>query len=83
GEEVPPAVELKYIDQVRRQFYPGLLDVPDPVSEENFKNYGSSTTPTLVLIDRRGIVRLYHPGNLTYQEIRAGIDALLAPAKSG
>jgi thiol-disulfide isomerase/thioredoxin len=58
-EDVPPADETKYIDQVRQQFYPNL---PVPLSEENFKMYGASTTPTIVLIDRKGIVRLYHPG---------------------
>jgi thiol-disulfide isomerase/thioredoxin len=77
GNEVPPALELKYIDRIRHDFYSGLLDVPVPVSEENFKRYGSSTTPTLVLIDRHGIVRLYHPGNLSYEALRTHIDALL------
>src|SRR5579862_5836422 len=43
GEEAGPAVELKYIDEVRHKFYPELLDMPAPVSEENFKNYGAST----------------------------------------
>jgi hypothetical protein len=82
GEEAPPAAELQYIDQIRHEFYADLLDVPVPVSEENFKSYGSSSTPTLVLIDRRGIVRLYHPGNLSYEELRSQIEALLAPAKT-
>ncbi|MGH9664546.1 MAG: TlpA family protein disulfide reductase, partial [Bryobacteraceae bacterium] len=76
GGEVPPTLELKYIDRIRHEFYSRLLEVPVPVSEENFKRYGSSTTPTLVLIDRRGIVRLYHPGNLSYEALRADIDAL-------
>ncbi|HLJ18122.1 MAG TPA: TlpA disulfide reductase family protein [Bryobacteraceae bacterium] len=80
GDEVPPELELKYIDRIRHEFYSGLLDVPVPVSQENFKNYGSSTTPTLVLIDRRGIVRLYHPGNLSYEALRADIDALVSPS---
>jgi len=76
GEEAGPAEETKYIDQVRRQFYSGVLDVPAPISEANFKNYGASTTPTLVLIDRQGIVRLYHPGNMTLEELRAAINRL-------
>lgn len=77
GEEAGPAEELKYIDQVRHQYYPELLDVPVPVSAENFKNYGASTTPTLVLIDRHGIVRLYHPGNMTIEELRAALDKIV------
>jgi thiol-disulfide isomerase/thioredoxin len=76
GEEAGPAEELKYIDQVRRTYYPNLLDVPAPVSEENFKNYGASTTPTLVIIDRRGIVSLYHPGVMTLDELRAALNRI-------
>jgi len=76
GEEAGPAAEIKYIDDVRHKFYHDLLDVPAPVSEENFKNYGASTTPTLVLIDRQGIVRLYHPGAMTLEELRAAINRL-------
>ncbi len=76
GEEAGPADELKYIDEVRHKFYPDLLNVPAPISEENFKNYGASTTPTLVLIDRQGIVRMYHPGRMTLEEIRAALNKL-------
>jgi thiol-disulfide isomerase/thioredoxin len=76
GEEAGPAEELKYIDEVRHKFYPELLNIPAPISEENFKNYGASTTPTLVLIDRQGIVRLYHPGAMTLEELRAALNKL-------
>ncbi|HUA18408.1 MAG TPA: TlpA disulfide reductase family protein [Bryobacteraceae bacterium] len=74
GEEAGPAQELKYIEQIRHQYYADLLDVPAPVSEANFRNYGASTTPTLVLIDRHGIVRLYHPGAMTLDELRAALN---------
>ena len=76
GEEVGPAEELKYIDQVRHQYYSDLLSAPAPVSDENFKNYGASTTPTFVLIDKRGIVRVYHPGRMTIEELRAAVEKL-------
>ncbi len=76
GEEAGPAEELKYIDEVRHKFYADLLNVPAPISDENFKNYGASTTPTLVLIDRQGIVRMYHPGRMTLEEIRAALNKL-------
>ena len=78
GEEAPPAVELKYIEQIRRQFYYGLVNAPAPVSEENFRRWGVSTTPTLALVDRQGIVRIYHPGAMTYEELRREIQAVLA-----
>jgi len=74
GDEAPPAAELKYIEQIRHQYYSDLLAVPAPVSEANFRNYGASTTPTLVLIDRRGIVRVYHPGAMTLDELRAALN---------
>jgi thiol-disulfide isomerase/thioredoxin len=76
GEEAGPEQELKYMEQIRHQYYADLLDVPAPVSEANFRNYGASTTPTLVLIDRRGIVRVYHPGAMTLDELRAALDRL-------
>jgi thiol-disulfide isomerase/thioredoxin len=74
GDEAGPADELKYMEQIRHQYYADLLNVPAPVSEANFRNYGASTTPTLVLIDRRGIVRLYHPGAMTIVELRAALN---------
>ena len=76
GEEAGPADETKYIEEVRRKFYSDLLNVPAPISEDNFKNYGASTTPTVVLIDRQGIVRLYHPGTMSLEELRAALNRL-------
>jgi thiol-disulfide isomerase/thioredoxin len=74
GDEASPADELKYIEQIRHQYYADLLSVPAPLSEANFRNYGASTTPTLVLVDRQGIVRLYHPGAMTLDELRAALN---------
>ena len=73
SDHVTPAEELNYIDAVRHRFYADLIGATAPVSEENFRNYGASTTPTLVLIDRSGIVRLYHPGAMTLGELRAAL----------
>jgi thiol-disulfide isomerase/thioredoxin len=77
GQDAAPAVEKKYIETVRRQFYAALGDVPVPLSNANFLKYGASTTPTLVLIDSAGVVRLYHPGNLSGPDLAARIQALL------
>lgn len=74
GDEASPADEMKYIEQIRHQYYADLLSLPAPVSEANFRNYGASTTPTLVLIDRHGIVRVYHPGAMTLDELRAALN---------
>ncbi len=78
GVEVPPAAEKQYIDRVRRQYYPMLTSVAVPVSAKTFLDYGSSTTPTLVLIDATGIVRFYHPGAVTEQELSAQVRKVLA-----
>jgi len=76
GQDASPQTELAWIDTVRQRFYSGLLDVPVPISKSNFNNYGASTTPTVVLIDRRGTVALYHPGLMSYEELRAALDKL-------
>jgi thiol-disulfide isomerase/thioredoxin len=76
GEDATPAEELRHIEQVRRQYYSALSDMPVPVSDDNFKTYGCSTTPTLLLVDRQGIVRMYHPGRMPYEELAARIAAL-------
>jgi thiol-disulfide isomerase/thioredoxin len=76
GEEAPAAKEKLYIDQVRGKHYAALSDMPAPLSAVNFIAYGASTTPTLVLIDRRGLVSYYHPGALPEAELSARIRAL-------
>jgi len=73
SDHATPAEETAYIDAVRRRFYADLAGAPSPVSAENFRNYGVSTTPTLVLLDREGIVRMYHPGAMTLDELRAAL----------
>jgi thioredoxin-related protein len=50
-----------------------------PLSEENFKAWGASTTPTLVLIDRTGVVRLYHPGRISYEELAPRVHQVVNP----
>jgi thiol-disulfide isomerase/thioredoxin len=77
GQDATPEVETRYIEQVRQTFYTGLIDAPAVVNEENFRVWGASTTPTLALVDRNGIVRMYHPGAVDYAELRARIAALL------
>ena len=42
--------------------------------------YGVSSTPTLVLIDRQGIVRLYRPTRITEAELSRRIEALVGQA---
>jgi thiol-disulfide isomerase/thioredoxin len=77
GAEATRDQETAYIDSVRKEFYSALALMPAPLSEENFNNYGASTTPTLVFVDRKGIVKIYHPGAMTYDELLAGVRAIL------
>lgn len=72
-----PAVELAYITQIRDQHYPWLATQAVPVSEENFKSYGASTSPTVVVVDRAGMVRLYHPGQMKLDEIEPVIRTVV------
>ena len=74
GQDATPKDELAYIERVWQHYYPGLQSAPVPVSSANFNRYGASTTPTLVLIDRKGRVSLYHPGLMQYDELRAAIQ---------
>jgi thioredoxin-related protein len=50
-----------------------LGNVETPLSEANFARYGVSTTPTLVLVNKAGIVTLYHPGVMTFDELAAAL----------
>ena len=72
-----PDAELKHIAQVRQEFYGFLRSEAVPVSEANHKRYGVSTTPTLAVVDRQGIVRLYHPGLMSRGDLEAVIKRLL------
>lgn len=76
GDEAPKEVETRYISQIQRERYPWLDTVPMPISEENFRVYGVSSTPTLLLLDAKGIVRLYHPGAMPLDELRQSLAQL-------
>lgn len=77
GQDAPAEVETGYIKAVFGQYYGGLGAVETPLSEENFGRYGVSTTPTMVLVDGAGIVRVYNPGNLSYEVLAGKIEGLL------
>ena len=77
GQDASPDNELRHIEQVSNESYAFLRDESVPVSDANHKLYGVSTTPTLVLVDREGIVRLYRPGNMSEDDLDAAIRELL------
>jgi thiol-disulfide isomerase/thioredoxin len=73
GADAPASVETPYIAKIFAQYYSGLGAVETPLSEANFARYGVSTTPTIVLVNPAGIVTLYHPGAMTFDELSAAL----------
>ena len=43
----------------------------------NYKAFGVSAIPVLILADREGIVRLHHAGRIAEAELEAAIVSLL------
>src|SRR6476646_2348117 len=81
GEDATPAEELAHIEKVRQQYYGMINNMAVPVSNEDALGYGMDATPTLVLIDRAGKVALYHPGQMTREELEPQVAKLVAAAK--
>lgn len=73
GAEATRAQETQYIDQVRKTYY-GSLQMAVPVSEENFNAWGSSSSPTLAVLNRAGRVVLYNPGRISYEKLAAAVE---------
>jgi thiol-disulfide isomerase/thioredoxin len=73
-----PDEEKAQIAKVWKETYAGLNGVTVPVDDEGDIRYGASATPTFVLIDRHGLVRLYAPTRLPEDELARRIDAVLA-----
>lgn len=81
-EHAAPATETAFIRKVYEDLYSGIPSVQVPLDEINFERFGASTIPTLVVVDRHGIVRLYHPGVMDEKDLRAAIEPLLGNQNS-
>ena len=77
-ENPTPAQEDADRERVWRDTYSGLEDVAHPVDEGAMLDYGVSSTPTFVLIDRNGIVRLYKPSRLSEDSLAREIERVQA-----
>jgi thiol-disulfide isomerase/thioredoxin len=75
-----PEEETARIEKVWKELYAGLDGVPAVIDTETMVRYGVSATPTFVLVDRKGIVRLYTPTRLSEAELSRRIDEVLAEA---
>jgi thiol-disulfide isomerase/thioredoxin len=77
GKPGSPADEARYIEQALGGDYAPLAGLAVPLTTANHTRYGVSTTPTIVLVDRTGTVRLYRPGKMTEDELDAALRRLL------
>jgi thiol-disulfide isomerase/thioredoxin len=62
-------VEKARVDSVWKAVYAEVGDVPRVFSTASMERYGGSSTPTMVFIDRAGVVRWYTPTRLTEAEL--------------
>jgi thiol-disulfide isomerase/thioredoxin len=69
NDKATRAEEETEIGRVWAENYAALSGVAHPIDEAAMRAYGVSSTPTLVLVDRRGIVRLYRPSRLSVAEL--------------
>ncbi len=76
-DNAAPAVEKPFIAKVFEHYYSAIPNAQIPLDTGNFERFGASTTPTLVVADKHGIVRLYHPGAMSESALRAAIVPLL------
>lgn len=58
--------------------FTALSGIPIPIDTPTMERYGASATPTLVLIDKKGIVRLYTPTRMSESELTRRIEEALA-----
>jgi thiol-disulfide isomerase/thioredoxin len=79
-KQATPEEETARIETVWKDLYAGLDGVPAVIDTETMVRYGVSATPTFVLVDRKGIVRLYAPTRLSEAELSRRIDEVLAEA---
>ncbi|MBS1807197.1 MAG: TlpA family protein disulfide reductase [Acidobacteria bacterium] len=78
GKTATPAEEKAHIEKIWAEGYADLAGVSIPIDTELMVRYGVSATPTFVLIDRNGIVRLYTPTRLSEAELARRIEEVLA-----
>ncbi|HLY18047.1 MAG TPA: TlpA disulfide reductase family protein [Bryobacteraceae bacterium] len=77
-EHPTAAQEDQEIERVWNTSYAAMGGAPHPVNDAMMLRYGVSSTPTLVLIDREGAVRMYRPTRMTEAELSRRIEALVA-----
>ncbi len=69
--------EKAQMDSVWKAVYTDMGTVPIVISTPSMERYGGSSTPTIVFIDRTGIVRRYTPTRLTEAELDRTLGQLM------
>lgn len=59
------------------ELYELAVKVAVPITDEGMLRYGVSATPTFVLLDSAGVVRLYSPTRMTEERLSNEIEKLL------
>lgn len=77
-KDVPQKEERAHIADVLATRYQGFAAIPVPIDESAMVRYGASATPTLALLDKKGIVRLYTPTRMSEAELERWIETLIA-----
>ncbi len=61
--------ENEHIEKVWRESYQAIQKTPHPVDPKMMLDYGVSSTPTIVVIDAKGIVRAYRTSRMSAAQI--------------
>lgn len=69
--------EKQRIQEVWQKVYGAPSGVSVPISDPAMLRYGVSATPTFVILDAKGIVRLFAPSRFTEERLAREIDRLL------
>ena len=72
-KDAVPGKEIARIDSVWTEQYQPLGPTSVVIGNAAMEAYGGSSTPTLVLIDKKGVVRKYSPYRLTERDLEAAI----------
>ena len=75
-------VGTEFVEKVYQKYYSDIPNAGVPVDAGNFQRFGASTTPTIVLVDRHGVVRLYNPGAMDEVSLRAAIERLIVSGRA-
>jgi thiol-disulfide isomerase/thioredoxin len=73
-----PAEEKAQIEKVWKESYAMLDGAAASLDTETMVRWGVSANPTLALVDKKGLVRLYTPTRMSEEELSRRVEELLA-----